>query len=104
MCPSVGNLVPGPMEPATQRGRSGVENSSRTAPASSAALRVSSRARSPRPYSARTTRVGPAEVVRAQTQELEVRPHGAVEDDDPLAQRLQVRGGRGVEPTEEFWR
>ncbi len=59
MCPSVGNLVPGPMEPATQRGRSGVENSSRTAQASSAARRVSSRARSASPYSASTTEVEP---------------------------------------------
>ncbi len=46
--------------------------------------------------------LGPAEVVGAQAEQLQVRPHGAVEDDDPLAQRLQVgRGGR-VEPTEEF--
>ncbi len=59
MCPSVGNFVPGPMEPATQRGRSGVENSSRTEQASSAARRVSSRARSASPYSARTTDVEP---------------------------------------------
>ena len=59
MWPSVGNLVPGPMEPATQRGRSGVENSSRTAQASSAAFRVRSRAWSANPYSASTTDVEP---------------------------------------------
>ncbi len=48
--------------------------------------------------------LGPAEVVRAEAEQLQVRPHGAVEDDDPVAQRLQVRGGRRVEPTEEFGR
>ncbi len=55
----MGNFVPGPIEPATQRGRSGEVNSSRTEQASSAAMRVSSRARSARPYSASTTEVDP---------------------------------------------
>ena len=48
--------------------------------------------------------VGPAEVVGAEAEQLQVRPHGAVEDDHPLAQRLQVRRGGRVEPTEEFRR
>ncbi len=38
ICPRVGNLVPGPIEPATKRGFSGVENSAATRFASSAAV------------------------------------------------------------------
>ena len=38
MCPNVGNLVPGPMEPATNLGFSGVENSAAILLASSAAV------------------------------------------------------------------
>ena len=48
--------------------------------------------------------VRPAEVVGAESQHLQVGPHGAVEDDHPLGQRLQVRRGGRVEPTEEFRR
>ena len=46
--------------------------------------------------------LGPAEVVGAEAEQLQVRAHGAVEDDDALAQRLQVacdatgRADRGV--------
>ena len=46
--------------------------------------------------------VGSAEVVGAQAEQLQVRPHGPVEDDHSLAQCLQVRRGGRVEPTEEF--
>ena len=38
MCPKVGNLVPGPIEPATKRGFSGVEYSAATLLAISAAV------------------------------------------------------------------
>ena len=46
--------------------------------------------------------LGAAEVVGTEAEQLQVRPHGAVEDDDALAQRLQVRGRGRVEPAEEF--
>ena len=46
--------------------------------------------------------VGPPEVVRAQPEQLEVRAHGAVEDDDALVQRLQIRGRRRVETAQKF--
>ena len=46
--------------------------------------------------------LGSAEVVRTEVEQLQVRPHGAVEDDDPLAQGLEVRRRGRVEPTEEF--
>ena len=46
--------------------------------------------------------LGAAEVVSFQSQELQVRAHGAVEDDDTLVERLQVGGGGRVEPTKEF--
>ena len=46
--------------------------------------------------------LGSAEVVGAEPEQLQVRPHGAVEDDDALAQGLEVRGRRRVEPSEEF--
>ena len=43
-----------------------------------------------------------AEVVGGPRPELEVRAGGAVEDDDALAQRLQVVAGGGVEAAEQF--
>ena len=46
--------------------------------------------------------VGSAEVVGSEAEQLQVRAHGAVEDDDALAQRLQVAAGGRVEPAEEF--
>ena len=45
-----------------------------------------------------------AEVVGAEAEQLQVRPHGAVEDDDALAQRLEVRGCGRLEPAEKFGR
>src|SRR6202167_2787504 len=56
-------FVVGPMEPATNRGFAGEENWSAAWRASSAAMRLSSRARAPRPYSANTTGVLPKEFV-----------------------------------------
>ena len=59
MCPRVGSLVVGPMDPATKRGFSGVLNSSAISRASSAARLLSSKALSSRPYSARTIEAAP---------------------------------------------
>ncbi len=56
-------LVVGPIEPATQRSRSGVENSSAACRASSAARRLSSLVWASRPYSASTIEVLPNESV-----------------------------------------
>ncbi len=65
---SSGNVIPpvtliafvvGPMEPATKRGRSGVEREAATRFAISAARRLISRAESPSPYSASTIGVPP---------------------------------------------
>ena len=46
--------------------------------------------------------LGPAEVLVGETQQLQVRAHRAVEDDDALAQRLEVRRGGRIEPSKEF--
>ena len=59
MWPRVGNLVVGPMDPATNRGFSGVLYSSATSRASCAARRLSSKAWSSSPYSARTMEAAP---------------------------------------------
>ena len=48
--------------------------------------------------------LGAAEVVGAETEQLQVRPHGTVEDDDALAQRLKVGGCGRIEPAEKFGR
>src|SRR6202034_3123272 len=47
--------------------------------------------------------LGAAEVRGRQLGQLEVRAGGSVEDDDPLAQRAEIGGGRGVEPAKR-WR
>jgi len=44
--------------------------------------------------------LGAAEVVGIESQQLQVRAHCAVEDDDAVAQRLQVRGRGRVETAE----
>ena len=46
--------------------------------------------------------LGTAEVVGAEPEQLQIRPHGAVEDDDAARQRLQVRGRGRVEPSEKL--
>ena len=46
--------------------------------------------------------LGPAEVLRAQAQQLQVGAHGAVEDEDALPQRREIRRLGGVEAAEEF--
>ena len=46
--------------------------------------------------------LGPTEVLRAQTQQLQVGAHGAVEDEDALTQRREIRRLVGVEAAEEF--
>ena len=51
-----------------------------------------------------TLEIWTAEVVGPQAEHLQVGPHGAVEDEHPLAHRLQVGGGGRVEPAEEFRR
>ena len=66
--PRVGNLVPGPMLPATHRGRSGVEKSSAAARASVAAARLSSRTRWAWPYSASTGAKAPKASVSTTSQ------------------------------------
>ena len=133
--------MPGPMEPATQRGRSGVENSSATERASSAARLVEltrlvgqsvlgqdDRRRAERVGLDDVTthlveapvhlghQIGPglhqplvaslelrsAEVVGTKAEQLQVRTHGAVEDDDAVPQCLQVRGRGRIEPPEKL--
>ncbi len=59
MCPSEGSLVVGPIDPATKRGRPGVENCAATSRATLQAARFNSRVRSSSPYSASTMRVEP---------------------------------------------
>ena len=61
--PRVGNLVPGPIEPATKRGEVGVAYSSATRRAILAEARANSCARSAMPYSLRTTENAPKESV-----------------------------------------
>ena len=46
--------------------------------------------------------VGAAEVRRRQAEQLQVRAHGAVEDDHAPAQCVEVRGGGRIEPSEQF--
>ncbi len=46
--------------------------------------------------------LGATEVVRPELEQLEVGAHGAVEDDDALAQRLQIRGRGRVEAAQKF--
>jgi hypothetical protein len=47
---------------------------------------------------------GPSEVVGTEPEDLQVGAHGAVENDDALAQCLQIRRGGRVEATEELRR
>ena len=46
--------------------------------------------------------LGPAEVIGLESEQLQVGAHGAVEDDDPLAQGLQVGGCGWIEPAEQL--
>jgi hypothetical protein len=56
-------FVVGPIEPATKRRRPGSSNFAHASRASAAESRLSSKARSARPYSARTSGVPPNESV-----------------------------------------
>ena len=67
MWPSVGSLVPGPMEPSTQRGRPGAAQRSAAARASRADASDSSVIRSAIPYSPRLVRFAPNELVVTQS-------------------------------------
>ena len=49
-----------------------------------------------------TLEVGAAEVLGAQAQHLQVGAHGAVEDQDPLPQRLEIGGCGRVETAQQF--
>ena len=65
--PSVGSLVPGPTEPSTQRGRSGVDHASAASRAIAAPARASSSMRSSIPYSARLAQLAPNVLVSTQS-------------------------------------
>ena len=67
MWPRVGSLVPGPIEPSTQRGRAGVAQRSAAARAILADASDSSAIRSAIPYSPRLPRLAPNELVVTQS-------------------------------------
>ena len=65
--PRVGSLVPGPIEPRTQRGRSGVDSSAATSLAIRAPASDSSSIRSVMSYSPRLARLAPKVLVSTQS-------------------------------------